>query len=406
MTDGEQMSAQPTRLRLGILGGGRRGKDHIRSVLVLSDLYELAAVCDLSAAGASAAAALAGARAYTSPREFLSREDLDVVVITTPRETHHLMIKLVAEHGSNMLVETPLATTRAMMDVIEETAARHDVKIEVAEQMWRRAAERLNRKVIDAGVIGEIQRVTSFYGPAGGNSCYHTMSLMRSYAGADVEEIRAIVHPPDASSAEDDESWTQGVLMYKNGVIGSITYTSNWTGPLHRGHPRVFSVEGTGGFMIAGDCPGHMLRRVEKGVATDYPKRIETRREGDREHLVRLYYETEPVIEFCNPFGSCLADDRDPSQRYDELARASELDGLHRAVTTGAPVDYGIAAARRDMELSILLAESGRRRTPLRADASALGLETDWERHQHESFRRTYGADPIKDMDKLIAAIG
>jgi predicted dehydrogenase len=397
---------RPTRLRIGILGAGRRGMDHIRSILALPDLYELAAVCDVSPAAAAGAAELAGAGSYIRPREMLARENLDVVVITTPRETHHIVVKLVAEHGANMLIETPLATTRAMMDHIEETAARHDLKIEVAEQMWRRAAERLNQLAIEAGLIGDIVRVTSFYGPAGGNSCYHTMSLMRSYAGAEVEEVQGVTQPLAASGADDSETWTQGILRYANGVVGSVTFTADWTGPLHRGHPRVFSVEGTEGFIIAGDCPGHMLRRVENGVARDYPKCIETRHDGGREHLVRLYYEIDPPIEFANPFGRCLADDHDPAHRYDELARASELASLHRAVTSGGAPDYGVADARRDMELSILLAESARRRTPLPARADLLGPETEWERGQHESFRQTYGADPIKDVDKLIAAMG
>jgi predicted dehydrogenase len=406
MTSVAETRVTSDQLRIGILGAGRRGRDHVRSILALPHLYHLAAVCDVSADSATSVAALASARAYTRPSEFLARERLDVVVITTPRETHHLAVKLVAEHGSHMLIETPLATTRAMMDCIEETASHHALKIEVAENMWRRAAERLNRQVIDEGHIGDVLRVTSFYGPAGGNSCYHTMSLMRSYAGADVAEVQALTQPYDAGSAEDAETWTQGVLRYENDVIGSVTYTSNWTSALHRGHPRVFSVEGTAGFLIAGDCPGHMLRRVEDGVARDYPKRIETSTENGRDELVRLYYETDPQLEFRNPFGTCLADDGDRARRYDELARASELASLHRAVTTGCPPDYGTAQARRDMELSILLAESAHRHTPLAADGTAVGRETNWEREQHESFRRAYGADPIQDVDRLIAAMG
>ena len=151
--------------------------------MALPDLYQLAAVCDVSTESAASAASLAGARAYTDVRDLLSREALDVVVITTPRETHHVMVKIVAEARVNMLVETPLATTRAMMDVIRDTIASSGLKVEAAENMWRRPAEQLNRQAIAAGLIGDVVRVTSHYGPAGGNSCYHTMSLMRSYAG-------------------------------------------------------------------------------------------------------------------------------------------------------------------------------------------------------------------------------
>lgn len=388
-------------MRIGVLGAGRRGTEHIRSILALSDLYDLVAVCDVSAAAAAAAGTLADARPHGSPRELFSQESLDAVVITTPRETHHLMVKLAAEYGTNMLIETPLATTRPMMDVIEKEAAYHpELKIEVAENMWRRPAEPLNRQAIAAGLIGEVLRVNSFYGPAGGNSCYHTMSLMRSYAGADVEELQGQTQA-DVGKA----TWTQGLLRYANGVVGSITYTSNWTGPVRRGHPRFFSVEGTGGFLITGDCPGHTLRTIEGGVPRDYPKQMESHAEGGREEMIRLYYETEPSIEFRNPFPGHTADDREERRLYDEVARAAELASLHRAVTTDSLPDYGVAAARRDMELSILLTESARRGISLRASTDLLGPETEWEQEEHESFRKTYGADPINDIDKLIASI-
>ncbi len=208
----------------------------------------------------------------------------------------------------------------------------------------------------------------------------------------------------DVSPAADEETWTYGFLRYRNGVTGSITYTSNWVGPLRRGHPRFFSVEGPEGFIITGDCPGHMLRRVENGAARDYPKRMEKKTEGDREELFRLYYETEPNIEFLNPFLGRSANDGDPRKLYDELARAAELESIYRAVTAGGQPDYGIARARRDMELSILVAESARRGGPLPARSDALGLEREWEREQHDEFRKMYGADPITDLDRLTKA--
>ncbi len=387
-------------LRIGMLGAGRRGKEHLRSIAALPDLYELAAVCDVSAA-AGAAAAPAGVRVYSSVRDFLASEKLDLVLITTPRETHHIVVKVVAEYGVNMLIETPLATTRAMMDVIEEVAANSNLRIEVGENMWRRPAERLNQQAIDAGLVGSVVRVTSYYGPAGGDSCYHMMSLMRHYAGADCEEVRALSQDYDLTGAR-SETWIQGFLRYGSGVTGSITYTSDWVSPLRRGHPRLFTVEGTKGFIVTGDCSGHMLRHVQDGVARDFPKRIETAVVDGREQLVRLYYETDSVLEYRNPFLGRAADDGDPRKLYDEVARASELESIHRAITTGAPPDYSVAKARRDMELSILLTESGRRREPLAARSDALGPETEWERRQHDEFRQTYGADPIADIERLI----
>ena len=397
------MSGVSRRLRLGVIGAGRRGSEHIPSVLALPDLFDLVAVSDVSAGVAEKAAARAEARAYTSPREMLAQEKLDAVVITTPRETHHLLVTLAAQFGVHMFVEAPLAGTRAMMGVIAEVEAASKLKIVVGEQMWRRPAEPLNRQAIAAGLIGDVIRVTSFYGPSGSDSCHHSMALMRHYAGADVLEIQGMRQQFPA------ETWTHGLLKYANGVIGSITYTSNWLAPIRRGHPRFLSIEGTSGFIITGDGPGHMLRRVEGGAPRDYPKQMELARDRNgNEYLVRCYYETDPPIEYRSPFGPHIAHDRDARSEgriFDELARASELTSLHHAVMNDTAVDYGVAQARRDVELNLLLLESARRGTPLPASADLLGPETQRERELHEEFRETYGADPIQDMESLIARL-
>src|SRR5205814_1346013 len=97
------------------------------------------------------------------------------------------------------------------------------------------------------------------------------------------------------------ETRINGLLRYSTGVTGSIAYTSSWTSPLRRGHPRFFTVEGSKGFIVTGDCPDHMLRNVEDGTAYDFPKRAETAMVDDRQQLVDLYYETEPQLEYRNP---------------------------------------------------------------------------------------------------------
>jgi predicted dehydrogenase len=48
---------QRTRLRLGVVGVGRRGREHLDTIASLGDRYDLVAVCDLSEAAAQAAAA-------------------------------------------------------------------------------------------------------------------------------------------------------------------------------------------------------------------------------------------------------------------------------------------------------------------------------------------------------------
>lgn len=381
----------------------------METISALLDRFDLVAVCDLSEPVAQEIAASAGARAYSNLKEFFAREKLDVVVITTPRETHHLVAKMAADHGVHMLVETPLGQTRQMMDFLCNAVGQSGVKAEVGENMWRRPPERLTRKVLDAGLIGKVLRLSSYYDDAGDNHCYHTMSRMRVFAGAEVEEVMAYsrtfseIVPTLRGQAPTGEIWTHAVLSFSNGIMGSVTYANTWTTPLRAGHPRFFSIEGTEGFIVTGLGSPNRLRRVEEGRAVDYPLQIETRRVGDQDVPSRFSYQTDPAIEFVNPFDDRVLHQGGLEGRWwDAISRADELDSIYRAVTTNGEPAYGLARARRDQELSIVITESARLNQPL-AGALEDDGETVWEHEQHEAFRRQWGFDPFKDASEFMS---
>ena len=404
--------AETKRLRLGLLGAGRRARAHLTTIAGLTDRYEFVAVCDLAEASARAAAARFGIKAYSNINDFFSRERLDVVDIVTPPECHHLMAKVAAEHGVHMLIETPLAPTRSMMDFIAEVADKAGVRVEVAENTWRRPSERLNRRALDAGLIGGPLRVTTFYEASGHKGLYyHVMNALRVYAGAEVEEVRGFAHEFEVErsvkkqdipgSTFDSETWTQAVLFFANGVIGSCTQLSTWNTPLRGDHPSFITVEGTRGLIASGRSGVNALYRLENGVQATYPLKIDTRQEGERKIPIRFYYETNPQIEYANPFADLPIKYGDDLHRLvDDIARADELTSIYRAVVRNESPEYGMANARHDQELCIAIVESARLNgQPVRLP---LAEETVWEREQHEAFRATWGGDPFKDADKLI----
>jgi predicted dehydrogenase len=392
------------KLRLGLLGAGRRGKTHLSVITGLADLFELVAICDLKESDARASAAGFGAAPYANVKEFFSRANLDVVDIVTPPESHHLMALAAAQNGVNMLIETPLAPTRAMMDFIGRAAARAGVAVEVAENFRRKPEARLNRRALEAGLIGKPLRLTSFYEPIGQQGCYHSMSVFRLYAGAEVDEVRAVAsrftveRSVGYGTIYDAESRTEAALFFKNGVVGSCAYLSSWLSPLRRGHPHFVTVEGSAGFIASGRRQPNSLHRLENGEQVLHPMKIETRRDGSREIPLRFYYETSPLLGYQNPFAARPLDYGDDAS--DIIAVADALTSIHRAVATKTDPTYGVADARRDQELSIAISESANLvgkpvRLPLRE-------ETVWEREQHEKFRTRWGGDPFKDAERLI----
>jgi UDP-N-acetylglucosamine 3-dehydrogenase len=73
--------------RLGVVGVGRRGLDHMRAISQFKEA-SLEAVCDVDEKRLREVASTYGVRAYESLNEMLEREKLDAVVIATPVPMH------------------------------------------------------------------------------------------------------------------------------------------------------------------------------------------------------------------------------------------------------------------------------------------------------------------------------
>ncbi|RLE41706.1 gfo/Idh/MocA family oxidoreductase, partial [Candidatus Woesearchaeota archaeon] len=97
------------KLRVGVIGVGSFGKNHVR---VYSDLenVDLVAVCDRNQEALQRVRKY-GAREYTSYREMLKREQLDLVSLVVPTKLHHAIGLDVLNSGVNLLVEKPIAAT-------------------------------------------------------------------------------------------------------------------------------------------------------------------------------------------------------------------------------------------------------------------------------------------------------
>jgi hypothetical protein len=284
------------------------------------------------------------------------------------------------------------------------------VRVEVAENYWRRPQQRLNHLAIEAGLIGQVQRVTSYYEMGGvAEMCYHAMNLLRTYAGSDGvgSEVRAfeqrtplVPFANDRGVVLDKEVWNLALVSYANGVLGANTQCSTWNSPLRRSLPKSVTIEGTLGLINAGRGVLNAIYRLENGKEVRYPMETETRDKVP----VRYYYETNPPVEFANPFADRpLGYGVTSYGPDDDISRAHELLSLYNSVVDGQPAAYGLAEGRIDQELSIAVNESSRLGgEPVRLP---LGEETPWERTQNDLFRTRWGGDPVRDADAIISRI-
>ena len=144
------------RIRVGIIGQGRSGRDiHAHSLAtVVPQLYEIVAVADLQQDRCDRAVKELGCAAYTDHRKLFARNDIDLVVNASPSHLHVPITLEALDAGFNVLCEKPVARRAKDVDRIV-AKARKKGRLLAAYQQSRFAPYFLKvREVIDSGVLG------------------------------------------------------------------------------------------------------------------------------------------------------------------------------------------------------------------------------------------------------------
>jgi scyllo-inositol 2-dehydrogenase (NADP+) len=153
----------PTR-RVGLLAYGAIGHEHNLAVQNTPGL-ELSAVCDVNTERLAAARTLApDAQAFTDATEMLDSGALDLVVISTPPNTHYQWAKAALLRDLDVVLEKPMALTAEQCDELMALAIERG-KLLVVYQNRRYDADFVTlRRLIAEGVIGEVFHIDTFVG--------------------------------------------------------------------------------------------------------------------------------------------------------------------------------------------------------------------------------------------------
>jgi predicted dehydrogenase len=143
-----------SRLRVGVIGAGAWGKNHVRTVATLADA-ELAAVCDADSKTRERLTRQYPAAHITGEvADLLGR--VDAVVIASPAATHARVALQCVEAGKPCLVEKPFALSTADADAVARAAAARDVPVLAGHLLvFHPAVERL-RALVQGGDLGRI----------------------------------------------------------------------------------------------------------------------------------------------------------------------------------------------------------------------------------------------------------
>ena len=162
-----------TSMRVAMIGYGFMGAAHSQGWRVAPRFFDLPAQPEMSLlvgrnGGNVAAAAEKWGWAETSGdwRDAIARDDIDVIDIVTPGDSHAAIAIAALEAGKHVLCEKPLANTvdeaAAMADAAASAAAR-GVYAMVGFTYRRVPAATFARELVTGGAIGEVRQVRAEY---------------------------------------------------------------------------------------------------------------------------------------------------------------------------------------------------------------------------------------------------
>ncbi|KKD08031.1 Gfo/Idh/MocA family oxidoreductase [Streptomyces sp. WM6386] len=143
-------------VRVGVIGAGWIGKEHIRRLTETVTGAQVTAVTDIDAARATEAAAPVGAQVLPDGTALIASPEVDAVLVTSWGPTHaeHVLNAIAA--GKPVFCEKPLATSAEdCLRIIEAEQAHGRRLVQVGFMRRYDAGYRRMKQVIDSGRIGE-----------------------------------------------------------------------------------------------------------------------------------------------------------------------------------------------------------------------------------------------------------
>lgn len=159
------------RINVGLVGYKFMGKAHSNAYRQVAHFFPevklrpaMRAICGRDEAGVRAAAAQLGWEGYeTDWRRLVARDDIGLVDISTPGDTHAPIAIAAAEAGKHIFCEKPLANTLVEARQMRDAVARAGVVGMVNFNYRRVPAVELARRLIETGRLGRIYHWRAVY---------------------------------------------------------------------------------------------------------------------------------------------------------------------------------------------------------------------------------------------------
>lgn len=272
------------KLNVGIIGAGRIGQVHAKSITYHIPQAKIVAISDIYYEGAEKVAESLGIpNAYEDCHEILNNPEIDAVLICSSTDTHADIAVEAAEAGKHIFCEKPVDLTVAKIKKVIAAVEKAGVKLQIGfNRRYDHNFAEIKRLAND-GKLGKLQtiKITSrdpeppsidYVKVSGGiflDMTVHDFDMAR-FIGGEVEEVyaNAAVTVDEAIGEAGDVDTALIALKFKNGAIGVI---DNCRKACY-GYDQRLEVFGTGGqASAANDTPTNVSYINENGNMTDKP---------------------------------------------------------------------------------------------------------------------------------------
>ncbi|MBI1280407.1 MAG: gfo/Idh/MocA family oxidoreductase [Anaerolineaceae bacterium] len=361
----------PETIRVAIIGTGKRSFNFYGMLLQHLPNVELVAVWGRSDESARRLGERLNVPWYIDLDRLIRETAPHMGIVSVAYSANGEVGLMAVEAGLNVLLETPIAHQLSDADAIIASAREHNVKIEVAEQFYRRPLEQIKLALLESGLFGRVH--TSFNDFAGHG--YHGVSVMRSYLGFDAKPIKvtgAVREFPlgayysrlaDAFGQR-NETQEHGIIEFEDGQLGIFHWTNvGYDSPLRWWRSSRFLAEKGMGITV--------------GVGLEVQERLSLLApDGEAPHFITVERRWErvdggalqsmvahtgnphlPTVRWENPF--CHPEQRfSPQWHDDEIAVASCIMSLVDAIRENREPSYGAAQGRLDQKLILAIRQS------------------------------------------------
>jgi len=159
-------------VRIGFIGVGERGVGHVKHYCHI-DGVEIKAICDTDPKVLERAVNIVTSKGFAKPdsygksehsyREMLNRNDIDIVIISTPWKWHTPMSVETMESGKHAFVEVPAATTVEECWQLVDTSERTQMNCMMMENVCYGRDELMVLNMAHQGLFGDLLHAEAAY---------------------------------------------------------------------------------------------------------------------------------------------------------------------------------------------------------------------------------------------------